>query len=104
MNQDIFMDRQPLTPPRVRPACVGIEDAARIFGWPQYYLPMLMRAGHLKPLGKPMQNGRKWFATVDIEQASANPDWLDKAIRIIGKSINEKNSKQRGKLADGAGE
>ncbi|MEI6077737.1 MAG: hypothetical protein WCS94_19300 [Verrucomicrobiota bacterium] len=51
-----------------------------------------------------MQNGRKWFATVDMEQASANADWLDKAIRVIGKSINEKNNKQRGKLTDGAGE
>ena len=39
-----------------------------------------------------------------VAKASANPDWLDKAIRIIGKSINEKNSKQRGKLGDGAGE
>ena len=62
-----------------------------------------MRAGDRKPLGKSMQNGRKWFATVDMEQASANADWLDKAIRIIGKSINEKNNKQRGESGRWAG-
>jgi hypothetical protein len=33
------------------PACVSMEQAATIFGWPNYYLPFLVRAGHLKPLG-----------------------------------------------------
>jgi hypothetical protein len=51
-----------------RPACVSVEEAAAIFGWPNYYLSFLVRAGHLKPLGKPAQNARKWFATVEIER------------------------------------
>jgi hypothetical protein len=79
-----------------RPACVGMETAAAIFGWPNYYLPFLVRAGHLKPLGKPAQNARKWFATVEIERMSHDPDWLDKAIRIVEKQIREMNQKQRG--------
>ena len=78
-----------------RPACVGMEEAAAIFGWPNYYLPFLVRAGHLKPLGKPTQNAHKWFATVEIERMSQNPDWLDKAIRIVEKQIHEMNQKQR---------
>jgi hypothetical protein len=65
--------------------------------WPNYYLPFLVRAGHLKPLGKPAQNARKWFATVEIERMSCDPDWLDKAIRIVEKQIQEMNRKQRGK-------
>src|SRR5471032_2262435 len=80
-----------------RPACVSMEAAAIIFGWPNYYLPFLVRAGHLKPLGKPAQNARKWFATVEIERMSQDPDWLDKAIRIVEKQIQEMNKKQRGK-------
>ena len=83
-----------------RPACVGMEEAAAIFGWPNYYLPFLVRAGHLKPLGKPAQNARKWFATVEIERMSCDPDWLDKAIRIVGKQIQEMNRKQRGRSAE----
>ena len=75
-----------------------MEEAAGIFGWPNYYLPFLVRAGHLKPLGKPAQNARKWFATVEIERACADPDWLDKAIRIVEKEIQEMNKKQRGRL------
>jgi hypothetical protein len=80
-----------------RAACVGIEEAAAIFGWPNYYLPFLVRAGHLKPLGKPAQNARKWFATVEIERMSCDSVWLDKAIRIVEKQIREMNRKQRGK-------
>ena len=80
-----------------RPACVGMEEAAGIFGWPNYYLPFLVRAGHLKPLGKPAPNARKWFATVEIERMSGDPVWLDKAIRIVEKQIQEMNRKQRGK-------
>jgi hypothetical protein len=74
-----------------------MEAAAAIFGWPNYYLPFLVRAGHLKPLGKPPQNARKWFATVEIERRSSAPGWLDKAIRIVEKQIQEMNRKQMGK-------
>ena len=55
----------------------------------------LMKAGHLKPLGKPSQNGRKWFATVELEQCGRNRDWLDKAMRIVSRQIREMNEKQR---------
>lgn len=80
-----------------RPACVSMEAAAAMFGWPNYYLPFLVRAGHLKPLGKPAQNARKWFATVEIERMASDPDWLDKAIRIVEKQIQVMNKKQRSK-------
>ena len=53
--------------------------------------------GHLKPLGKPAPNARKWFATVEIERMSVDPEWLDKAIRIVEKQIQEMNQKQSGK-------
>jgi len=83
------------------PACVGVEEAARIFGWPLYFFPVLMRVGHLKPLGKPMQNARKWFATCELERLSQDRDWLDRAIRIMEKHVQEANRKQRGKAPEG---
>jgi hypothetical protein len=87
----------PLKPTsRTWPACVGVEEAARIFGWPLYFFPVLMRTGHLKPLGKPTQNSRKWFATCELERLSADPVWLDKAIRIVEKHVHDSNRKQRG--------
>lgn len=79
------------------PACIGVEEAAQFLGWPAYFLPLLMRAGHLKPLGKPSQNSRKWFATVQLECLSRDPVWLDKAVRIVEKHVHESNKKQRSK-------
>jgi len=96
MNRMVAMERQTTSCVRSRPACVGMEEAAAMFGWPNYYLPFLVRAGHLKPLGKPAQNARKWFSTVEIERLGSDPDWLDKAIRIVEKQIQEMNRKQKG--------
>jgi hypothetical protein len=56
-----------------------------------------VRAGHLKPLGKPAQNSRKWFATVELERLSRDVAWLDKAVRIIEKRIQHMNKKEIGK-------
>jgi hypothetical protein len=84
-----------MTPPDFRPG--SMEDAAVLFGWPNYYLPFLVRAGHLKPLGEPAQNARKWFASVEIERMSNDMDWLDKAICIVEKQIQEMNRQQKSK-------
>lgn len=77
------------------PACVGVEEASKILGWPVYFFPHLVREGHLKPLGKPGQNSRKWFATVEIERLSQDLAWLDKAVRIVSKHVQQMNLKQR---------
>jgi len=82
------------------PACVGVDEAARIFGWPLYFFPVLMRAGHLKPLGRPMQNARKWFATCELERLGCDAVWLDKAIRIMERHVQDANRKQRGKAPE----
>src|SRR5690349_20725681 len=77
------------------PACIGVEEASKILGWPAYFFTVLVRAGHLKPLGKPAQNSRKWFARVEIERLGSDLAWLDKAVRIAEKHVHELNLKQR---------
>jgi hypothetical protein len=79
------------------PACIDAEAAARFFGWPPYFMPLLARSGHLKPLGRPAQNARKWYATVELERLARDQAWLDKAIRIVDRLVREANGKQRGK-------
>ena len=77
--------------------CRGsIED----LGWPTYYFPVLMRTGHLKLLGKPAQNSRKWFATAEVERLSQDLAWLDKGVRIVEKHVHDANAKQRGTHPD----
>ena len=79
------------------PACLCAEDAARFLGWPPYFLTLLVRAGHIKPLGKPAQNSRKWYATVELARLARDPEWLDKAIRIVERRVQGANVKQAGK-------
>jgi hypothetical protein len=57
--------------------------------------PVLVRTGHLKPLGKPAQNSRKWFARVKIERLGSDLAWLDKAVRLAEKHVRDLNLKQR---------
>ncbi len=83
------------------PACVGIEEASRILGWPLYFFPVLVRTGHLKPLGKPVQNARKWFASCELERLGRDVAWLDKAIRIVERHVAEATRKQRDKAPGG---
>src|SRR5436190_10598427 len=78
------------------PACVDAEAAAKFLGWPAYFMPLLARAGHLKPLGKPGQNARKWYAMVELERLSHDPVWLDKAIRVVDRLVRTANGKQKG--------
>ena len=75
------------------PACLCAEDAAKFLGWPPYFLTLLARAGHIKPLGKPAQNSRKWYATVELARLGSDPEWLDKAIRIIERRAETANPK-----------
>jgi hypothetical protein len=100
MNRNMFNNQNGVAGDNRLPACLDADAAARFFGWPAYFMPLLARAGHLKPLGKPAQNARKWYATVELERLGRDPAWLDKAIRIVDKLVREANGKQRGKVTD----
>ena len=97
-NANCASPAQPILIQSPWPACIGVQEAAKLFGWPLYYFPILARAGHLIPLGKPAQNSRKWYSTAQLEYLSRDPEWLDKAIRIIERYIQGLNQMQRGKL------
>jgi hypothetical protein len=96
-NNSVFMNNNPYAtqnqsvPTQHLPACLRAEDAARFLGWPTYFLTILVRAGHIKPLGKPAQNSVKWYATVELERLGRDPEWLDRAIRIVEKRTKTAN-------------
>lgn len=97
MNRTFNAPTQTGTGDRFLPACLDADAAARYLGWPAYFMPLLARAGHLKPLGKPAQNARKWYATVELERVGRDPAWLDKAIRIVDRLVREANGDKKGK-------
>ena len=73
---DGFSDDQPRSH-EARPRCESWISDLRFDGdepsplrKPVLRFPVLVQMGHLKPLGKPAQNSRKWFATAEIERLS----------------------------------
>lgn len=84
------------------PACVDAERAAKFLGRPPYFMPLQARAGHLRPLGKPGQHARKWYAMVGLERLRRDPAWLDEAIRLVDRLAREANGKLKGKRSEEA--
>lgn len=78
-----------------RPARVPKEDAAKILGFADHDIPILIKNDLLRPLGKPAQNGPKWFATCVLETLANDPKWLDKATKAVNTHWERKNRRRK---------
>lgn len=74
------------------PARLDVNQAAEILGFLPHEIPVLLKAGLLKPLGKPAPNGHKFFSTMEISSLSENREWLDKATRTVARHWKDRNS------------
>ena len=75
------------------PARLQVSQAAKILGFQEYEIPILVRLKLLKPLGNPAQNGHKYFSKVQILELAEDPDWLDRATRAIARFFQQRNRK-----------
>ena len=73
------------------PARLDVNQAAEMLGFLPHEIPVLLKAGLLKPLGKPAPNGHKFFCTVELSSLSENREWLDKATRAVAKHWKDRN-------------
>lgn len=76
------------------PARLNSEEAANFLGFKSHDIPVLMRAGLLKPLGRPMPNSDKYFATVTLNELRQDVQWLSKATMVVGQHWKEKNARK----------
>lgn len=67
------------------PARLDVETTAKLLGFPEHDIQILMAKGKLTPLGDPAPNAPKWFAAVLIIRLAADEDWLHKATKEIAK-------------------
>lgn len=75
---------------------IDAAQAADILGFNEHDIPTLVNAGLLKPLGKPAQNARKFFAATDVVDKAKDPLWLGKATQAVSTHWQKKNAR-RGK-------
>ena len=78
------------------PARLDVDQTAEVLGFLPHEISVLLKAGLLKPLGKPAPNGHKFFCTVELSALSENRDWLDKATRAVAKHWKDRNLASNG--------
>jgi hypothetical protein len=77
------------------PARLDAVGTARLLGFGEHDVQILMSAGLLKPLGAPAPNAPKWFASVSLIELAADPNWLSKATRAVAKHWSHKRARRR---------
>jgi hypothetical protein len=78
------------------PARLTVEQAAWVLNCQPHDIPALMAAKLIKPLGNPPVNGIKFFATVDLLEATKDSHWLARMSTTIYQHWQRKNA--RGKV------
>jgi hypothetical protein len=67
------------------PGRLDVARTAKLLGFAEHDIPILMGAGKLSPLGNPAQNAPKWFAAVEVLRLATDKEWLHRATKEIGK-------------------
>jgi hypothetical protein len=73
------------------PARLDVNQVADILGFLPREIVILLKEGLLKPLGKPAQNGHKFFCTTEVSALAENREWLDKATRVVARHWKDRN-------------
>jgi hypothetical protein len=71
-------------------------EVAEYLNLPEHAIQILCRAKLLKPLaaGEMAPNSIKWFCTAEIEELGNDRSFLDRATKVIAKTIREQNQAQ----------
>src|SRR5208282_3408894 len=67
-------------------------QAANYLGFEPDHITLLIKAGLIKPLGRPKPNSDKYFAAVKLSSLRQDETWLSRATQYICQHWNDKNS------------
>ena len=76
------------------PARLNRTQAADYLGFEPDHITLLIKAGLLKPLGRPKPNSDKYFAAVKLAELRQDEMWLSRATQFICQHWNDKNSRK----------
>jgi hypothetical protein len=77
------------------PARLTVPETAKVLGFAEHDIQILMAARKLIPLGEPAPNAPKWFAAMEIIQLASDRDWLHKATKEVSKHWRKKRERKR---------
>ena len=71
------------------------EQVAWVLNCQPHDIPVMVSARLLKPLGDPLPNGVKYFATKDLVEAMEDRAWLAKVTNAVTQHWQKKNQRKR---------
>jgi hypothetical protein len=77
------------------PARLDVAETARLLGFAEHDVQVLMRFGKLAALGDPAPNAPKWFSAVEVIRLATDRDWLHKASREVAKYWRHKRARTK---------
>lgn len=93
-------ERQSLLNCRRLPGRLTAGEAAAVLGFQDHDITILMEAKLLKPLGKPVPNAPKYFASSELVDLAQNGKWLDDATKAVTKHWQNKNNHKKASRMD----
>jgi hypothetical protein len=76
------------------PARLDVAQIAKLLGFAEHDIQVLMAARKLTPLGDPAPNAPKWFAAIEVIRLTADEDWLNKATKEVSKYWRHKRARR----------
>jgi hypothetical protein len=76
------------------PARLNRTQAANYLGFEPDHITLLIKAGLLRPLGRPKPNSDKYFAAVKLAELRQDEQWLSRATLFISQHWRNKNSRK----------
>jgi hypothetical protein len=77
------------------PARLGVTATAKLLGFTESDMQILLSVGKLTLLGDPAPNAPKWFAAVEMIRLATDQDWLHKAMKVIAKYWRHKRERRQ---------
>ena len=77
---------------RMPPARFDVQETAWYLGFSPNDIPILLKAGLLKPLGHPPHNGIKYFGAATLADLREDVQWLARASDAIVRHWQKKNA------------
>ena len=73
------------------PARLTVEQAAWVLNCQPHDIPILVTARLLKPLGNPVSNSVKYFATIEVLELAKDRTWPAKVTNAVSQHWKQKN-------------
>ena len=93
MNDDGLQAAVAAWAARGLPARLDAASAAKLLGFAEHDIQVLLRTGKLTPLGDPAPNAPKWFAAIELIRLAADRDWLSRASREVSEYWRHKRER-----------